>query len=127
MPELVGQGLHGLSVVDVVADPHHPAGRVGVAVGAAAVPALQGVAVSGYLAGEVVPQPGRGLPGQQDRRDLGQRVALGLRDVETCTTRKPRTCCLPPAPWGAAPPLQLVAGSCPAGAARLAGSAASGR
>ncbi len=61
VPELVGQGLDGLDVVDVVTDPHHAAGGVGVAVGAGAVAALEGVAVPAHLAGQVVPQVGRSL------------------------------------------------------------------
>jgi len=82
VPEFVSKDLHGLGVVDVVADPHHPAGRVGVAVSAATVTALQSVAISGDLAGQVLPQAGRSLAAQQHRRDLRQRVAFGLGDVK---------------------------------------------
>jgi hypothetical protein len=87
--QFVGEGLDRLGVGDVRADPHGAGGRVGEAVGLPAVLADERVAVRGDLAGQRLPQGGGGVTGQQLGCDLGQRVALGLGDVEDVRDPKP--------------------------------------
>ena len=83
--EFVGEGLDGLGVVDVDPDRDLPAAEVGDPVRAGQrlgsgsadpVAAFDGVADQG------VPQPGRRFTGQQLRCRRGDRVAVGLADVE---------------------------------------------
>ena len=80
--ELVGEGLDGLGVVDVVADADGAGGEVGGAVGAVAVAAVEGEAGVGDEAGEGVPEPVGGVAFEQDGVGwLGQGLAGGLGDV----------------------------------------------
>ncbi len=87
VPGFVRQGLHGLGVVDVAAHGDGALGVVGDAVGPAD-PGRPGAAsdrepAGGDGAGQGVPQPGRGLAGQQLRAGRGrQRVPVGLGHVE---------------------------------------------
>ncbi len=86
--QLVDEGLAGLRVGHVVADPHHMPGGVGVAVGLPARSALDAVAVGGDLGGQGVPQPSGGLTLEQGGRHLGQGVAVGLGQVEDVRHRE---------------------------------------
>jgi len=97
--QLVDEGLAGLRVGHVVADPqHHMPGGVGVAVGLPARSALDAVAVAGDLGGQGVPQPSGGLTLQQGGQHLGQVVPIGLRLVEDVRDREAH----PPTPARAA-------------------------
>jgi len=78
----VDERLDRLGVIHVAADPDRAAGRVGPAVGPAGVTAVHRVAVPDHLPFQGVPQPGRCLPGQQGRSDVGQRRPLGLGQGE---------------------------------------------
>ena len=62
-------------VVDVAADPHGEAGGVGVVVGAGAVASFEVWACPSTRTARSSHRPGRCLPGQQRRRDVGQRLA----------------------------------------------------
>jgi hypothetical protein len=87
--QFVGEGLHRLRVGDVRADPHAAGGWVGEAVGLPAGLAGEHVAVRGDLRGQRLPQGGGGVTGEQFGCDVGQRVALGLGDVEDVRDPKP--------------------------------------
>jgi len=86
VPELVRQRLHRLCVADVAANPHDGLRGVGATIRPAALAPRQAVAVRADLGNQPLPQPGRGLPVQQDRADTGQRVPLGFGK---CRTRTP--------------------------------------
>jgi len=69
--QLVGQHPRGHRLGDVGPDPHQPGGRVGVAVRAPALAALDPVAVRVDLLGERGPHRGRHRPGERLRGDFG--------------------------------------------------------
>jgi hypothetical protein len=74
--------FHGLRVVDIVADPDGSGPEVGVAVGSAAVTALDGEVPGGGLRGGGVPQSIGRLPVQErGPRRLADRIPGGLRNV----------------------------------------------
>ena len=81
--ELVGERLDGLRRVDVVANPDDARCEVGVAVGSeTAGPTVDPVAIVVDEPGEVIPEPVG--PGSRQMRgfDIGQRLTVGLGDVE---------------------------------------------
>ena len=88
------QGLDGLGVVNVGADPDGRTGRVGPAVRPPALPPLEPVAMPSDLPGQLLPQPGGGPPGQQHRGDVGEGLPVGLGQGRTRTppgtTRRPK-------------------------------------
>lgn len=76
--ELVGEDADRLGVVSGAGDANGSCGRVGVAVGGAAVTTLHGVAVGADLRGKGVPEPGGHFSGGGGVAEGGQVVAVGL-------------------------------------------------